>query len=174
MKRLAALVLLVLCAGGPAAAQPRDPGSAADVSSAAERRDADEALLANARGSKPAREEPPPAPVAQAISLAFGTTFFNEVHISTSGAVVDLSRLSREGFYKLELIQLLLLSSRSRVPLAELAKRRRKGEALRELSFKNGVDYDKLYDASLAVQEIVDRDYLPRFPQRRPRKEKEE
>ena len=157
------LALLLAAAAAPARAQ---------VPMAADNR-ADEALVEATAKPKKAREEPA-APVARALQLAFGATFFAEVQVSTNGAVVDLSRLSREGFYKLELIQLLMLSAKTRTPLAALADRRRKGEPLRDLAFKSGMDYDKLYDASLAVQEIVDRDYLPRFPQRRPRKERDE
>lgn len=112
-----------------------------------------------------------PAPNAQAIALAFSSTFFHEVQVSTMGAVVDLSRLSYRGFYKLELIELLLLSSRAKKPFPALAERRAKGEALRALAVSHGVDYDRLYDAAVAVEEIVDRDYLPRFKRRQLRKE---
>ena len=57
-----------------------------------------------------------PVRYAQAIVLSFGTTFFNEVKISTNGAVVDLSRLAHEGFYKRELITLLLVSAKGGKP----------------------------------------------------------
>lgn len=120
------------------------------------------------------KERDEPTPIGQALTLTFGATFFAQVNISTNGPVIDLSRLNREGFYKLELIELLLTSARSRKPLQELAARRRKGEALRSLAVSSGVDYDALYESALAIQEIVDRDYLPRFPERLARKEKDE
>jgi len=110
-----------------------------------------------------------PVHYAQAISLAFGATFFTEVRISTSGAVTDLSRLAHDGFYKRELIELLLISAKGRKPLADLAKRRKKGEALRAIAKSCGVDYDAVYAAALDIESYVDDDYLPHFPQRRSR-----
>jgi len=116
-----------------------------------------------------------PAPAAQAIALAFGATFFVEVKISTEGAVTDLSRLAHEGFYKRELITLLLISAKAKKSLRDVvALRKKKDQTLRVIATSYGLDYDKIYDAALAVEEVVDRDYLPRFPQRRPRKESDE
>jgi hypothetical protein len=115
-----------------------------------------------------------PVAYAQAISLAFGTTFFAEVKISTNGAVVDLSRLAHEGFYKRELITLLLLCGKAKKPLQDAAAARKKGKTLRAIALSYGLDFDAVYDAALAVEEDVDRHYLPRFPERRPRKERDE
>ena len=58
-------------------------------------------------------------------------------------------------------MSLLLPSARARKPL-------------RSLAVSSGVDYDALYESALAIQEIVDRDYLPRFPERPARKESDE
>jgi hypothetical protein len=132
----------------------------------------------------PAPDEPPavfspavklkdePVDYAQAISLTFGATFFAEVHVSTAGAVMDLSRLAHDGFYKRELVELLLMSAKSGKPLAELAARRKKGEALRAMAASLKLDYDALYGAALAIEKTVDEDYLPRFPERRSRPER--
>lgn len=114
-----------------------------------------------------------PVDYAQAISLAFGATFFTQVQVSTSGAVVDLSRLARQGFYKRELIELLLMSAKSRKPLRELAElRAKKKKSLRDIASSSGVDYDAVYEAALRIETTVDQDYLPRFPERRPRPER--
>jgi hypothetical protein len=157
-----ALLAVVLAAAAPSRAQLTPDLNHQD----------DAALIRALDKDKKAHDEP--TAVAQSLALAFGATFFNEVRISTNGPVIDLSRLSHEGFYKLELIELLLISSKAKKPLSELAAMRRKGKALRTIAFSSGVDYDKIYDSALAVQEIVDRDYLPRFHDRRPRKEREE
>lgn len=163
MTAAAALLSALLSCASPASAQifPDASGQSSDA-----------ALTAALDRKHKSHEEP--APVAQAISLAFGATFFNEVRVSTNGPVVDLSRLSHEGFYKLELIELLLIGAKSRTPLAELAQLRRKDKSLRAIAASHGVDFDAMYDSALAVQEIVDRDYLPRFPERRPHKERDE
>lgn len=163
MKPLAALLLAFLAvpsaagAAGPAAADP-----------AAQE---EEAQTVFSREPRPKDE---PTPVAQALDLAFGATFFAQVRVSTSGPVIDLSRLSHEGFYKLELIELLLMSAKAKRPLQEAVLRRRKGDSLSAIAGAYGLDYDRLYDAALAVEERVDRDYLPRFPQRRPRRDREQ
>ncbi len=114
-----------------------------------------------------------PVAYAQAISLAFGATFFTEVQVSTNGAVTDLSRLAHDGFYKRELIELLLMSAKSRKPLRELAElRAKKKKALREIAQTCKLDYDAIYEAALSIERVVDRDYLPHFPERRPRPER--
>ena len=115
-----------------------------------------------------------PRPMAQAISLAFGATFFVEVRISTMGAVTDLSRLAADGFYKRELITLLLIAGKGKAPLADLAARRRKGEPLRKLAEASGLDFDAVYESALAVEKDVDRRYLKLFPERRPRRGRDE
>lgn len=111
-----------------------------------------------------------PAAVAQAVELAFGTTVWADVKISTMGPVVDLSRLYHDGFYKLELIQLVLMSAQANQTLAQTVAKRRKGERLSNIAFDYDLDYDALYEQALAVQDFVDELYLPRFPEKRLRK----
>lgn len=115
-----------------------------------------------------------PTPLAQALELAFGATFFAEVKISTANPVRELSRLNNSGFYKLELIELLLMSAKAKQPLDKAVSLRKKGETLSAIAVSYGLIYDDINEAALAVQEIVDRDYLPRFPERRPRRDRDE
>jgi hypothetical protein len=124
--------------------------------------------------TKERRASDEPTPVAQALVLALGATFFNEVRVSTAGPVTDLSRLNRAGFYKRELIALLLISSKGGKPLKDVVARRRKGESLRGIALAHGLDYDAVYDSALMIEELLERDYLPRFRDRRPRKSREE
>ena len=102
-------------------------------------------------------------PTALALDMAFGEGVWSKVHTSTSGAVVDLSRLVRQGFYKLELIQVVMISLEAKVPLREVAAKRKKGAELAELAKEYKLDHDRLYEAALAMEEIVDREYWPRF-----------
>ncbi|MBI5882614.1 MAG: hypothetical protein HZB91_05870 [Elusimicrobia bacterium] len=109
-------------------------------------------------------------PVAAAVENAFGPEFWARVSVSTAGPAADLARLSREGCYKLEIVQLLLLSAESGKGLKAVEEKRKKGAKLAEIAKDFGLDYGRLYEKALAVQEIVDRDYLPRYPERRARR----
>ena len=115
-----------------------------------------------------------PSPVALALHLAFSTTFWQEVQISTSGPVSDLSQLSRDGYYKLEIIELLLMSHEARKPLSATVAKRKKGAALADIAADYHLEYGKVYESALAVQEIVDKQYLPLYPEKRPRRERDE
>lgn len=119
---------------------------------------------------KNAKEDLSPEPLAQALDLAFGAAVWARVQISTAGPVLELSRLVRGGFYKLELIELVLMSAQTGQPLHRAVARRRKGAKLSAIAKDYGLDYDRLYDSALAVQEVVDREYLPRFPEKTPRR----
>jgi hypothetical protein len=124
------------------------------------------------RVEKEKPEVPKPTAAARAIALAIGATTWAEVKISTDGPVTELTRLNLAGYYKLELIQLVLLSAQGKKTFKEAVEKRGKGASLRSLSQEWGVDYDKLYESSLAVEEIVDAQYLPRFPERSLRRER--
>lgn len=114
-------------------------------------------------------------PVALALDLAFGPAVWAEIKISTMGPVHELTRLVRQGHYKLEIIQLVLLSAKGKKTLKQtLEKRGKKKMALAAIAKDYKLDYDELYEAALAVQDIVDRQYLPRFPEKRLRRDEEE
>jgi hypothetical protein len=120
--------------------------------------------------SRRSAERTDPEPLAQALDLAFGTSTWARVQISTAGPVADLSALVRGGFYKLELIELTLMSAQAGRPLRKAVERRRKGAKLSSIAKDYGLDYARVYDSALALQELVDREYLPRFPEKHPRR----
>ena len=122
--------------------------------------------------SRDKKESLEPEPVAQALDLAFGATVWAQVRISTMGPVVDLTRLVRSGLYKLELIDLVLICAESGRPLQKAVEKRRKGAALAAIAKDYGLDYDRVHEAALAVEETVDREYLPRFPEKIPRRKR--
>lgn len=103
------------------------------------------------------------APLAKALDLALGATIWANVAISSSGPVAEMTRLVAEGYYKLELIQLVLMSAQAHQPLKRALEKRKKGAALFEIAAEYKLDYDKLYEEALAVEELVDGEYLPRF-----------
>jgi hypothetical protein len=108
--------------------------------------------------------------VAAAVENAFGPEFWTKVSVSSAGPAADLGRMAREGCYKLEIIQLLLLAVESGKGLKDVLAKRKEGGKLPALAKGYGLDYDRLYEEALAVEEIVDRDYLPRYPERRARR----
>lgn len=114
------------------------------------------------------------APAARAIELAFGATTWSLVRVSTNGAASDLTRYAAQGFYKRELIELVLMSAEAVHPLARSVEDRKKGAKLSQLALNYNLDYAKIVERALAVEEQVDRTYLPLFPERRPRREREE
>lgn len=109
-------------------------------------------------------------PVALAVESVFGPEFWAKVRVSSAGAVIDLSRMAREGCYKLEIIQLALISAESGRGLKAVLEDRKDGAKLSEIAKKSKLDYDRIYERALAVEAIVDREYLPRFPERRARR----
>jgi hypothetical protein len=117
------------------------------------------------RSRKPKDE---PQAVAQAVEMAFSSATWTAVKISTMGAVVDLSRLVREGFYKREVITLVVTAARANRPLSELADQRRKKKTLAQIAHGYHLDYDGIYETALSIEKIVDEQYLKRFPQRAP------
>jgi len=117
--------------------------------------------------SRVSRDIPEPEPLALALDLTFGATVWAQVKISTEGPVVSLTRLVRGGFYKQELIELILMSAEAGKPLQRAVGKRRKGAKLSAIAKEYGLDYDRLHESALAVEEVVDREYLPRFPERR-------
>ena len=147
---------LWLAAAAPAAAQDVSLGPSQD-------------LWASSRNQPETLE---PEPVAQALDLAFGATVWAQVRISTNGPVVDLSRLVRGGFYKLELIDMVLICAEAGRPLQKAVQLRRKGTTLAAIAKDYGLDYDRVHVAALGVEEVVDREYLPRFPEKIPRRKR--
>ncbi len=129
-------------------------------------------LFETMRHSRKPKDEP--QAIAQAIAMAFSSATWTAIKISTSGAVIDLSRLAREGYYKRELITLVVTAARAKKPLQELVAERRKGASLERIAQSRGLDYDQVYDSALAIEEIVDKEYLPRFPQRGPRRARDD
>lgn len=157
-----ALVLVVVLAGAAAAQDPSQRPAEPPLSQAFERK-----ALAPAPAA-------PPSPQARAVALAFGATTWAEVSVSTMGPVFDLNRLVGQGFYKRELIELVLMSAAAKRPLEQAAEKRRKGARLRAIALDYNLDYARIVERALAVEEAVDKRYLPLFPERGPKRWREE
>lgn len=109
------------------------------------------------------REKRAAPPIALALDMAFGPTVWTQVQLSTAGPVVEMSKLVREGYYKLELIELILMSAQAGQPLKKTLEKRKKGEKLSQIALDYRLDYDKVYESALIVQGLIDKEYLPRI-----------
>ncbi len=105
------------------------------------------------------------APLALALNLAFGTTVWTQVQVSTAGPVADVTRLVYEGYYKREIIEMIVMSADARRPLKEVLAMRHEGRELSSIAATLGLDADAEEDAAIRVEDVVDRDYLPLFPE---------
>lgn len=111
-------------------------------------------------GERSQRDSMPILPLALATSLAFDATTWAKVEVSTSPAA-ELSSMLRRGYYKLELIQAVLLASRAKASLKDIAAAHDKGKSMRDLAREKQVEFDPLYEEALKLdQDVVER-HLP-------------
>ena len=109
------------------------------------------------------REKKKPSPIMPmglAVSLAFDATTWAAVQASTNPAA-DLSALVKRGYYKLELIEAVLVASKAKAPLKAIVALHDKGKTLREVAKTRDVDFDPLYEEALRVDERVTGELLP-------------
>ncbi|MEK7746596.1 MAG: hypothetical protein AAB576_08020, partial [Elusimicrobiota bacterium] len=68
----------------------------------------------------------------------------------------EIDRFVGRGYYRLEMIQTVLLAERSRTTLGLLDERREKGESLRDIAQSLSVDFDALYEEALRLEREVE------------------
>lgn len=108
------------------------------------------------QGDRLAKESAPILPMAIATSLAFDATTWAVVEASTVPAK-DVTALLRRGYYKLEVIQAVLVASGARVPLKDILAEHDKGKGLRQIAEARQVDFDAVYEeARRADRRVVD------------------
>ncbi|MBI4347539.1 MAG: hypothetical protein HY553_11835 [Elusimicrobia bacterium] len=112
------------------------------------------------QGERTVREQMPILPLALAASLAFDATTWTTVGVSTVPAK-DLSALLKRGYYKLELLQAVLVASRAKASLKEVTAAHDKGQSLREVAQAKGLDFDSVYGEALAIDKRVIDELLP-------------
>ncbi|MEK7743368.1 MAG: hypothetical protein AAB578_03185 [Elusimicrobiota bacterium] len=112
-------------------------------------------MLGGRSGSETARSTA--TPLALALSLAIGSATWTAVGLSTSGTQAsEIDRFVGRGYYRLEMIQTVLLAERSRTTLGLLDERREKGESLRDIAQSLSVDFDALYEEALRLEREVE------------------
>lgn len=112
------------------------------------------------QGEHVLRESAPILPIALAASLAFDATTWAAVQVSTVPAK-DVTGLIKRGYYKLELLQAVLVASGAKVALKDITTAHDKGQSLRELAQAKGLDFDAIYDEALRLDRKVVDELLP-------------
>lgn len=125
------LLTLALAAAVPARAQ-EGAGADSPLFSAVDRSSAPSAAV---------------TPLALALSLAFDSTTWAAVGVSTSAPASEMAELMARGYYRLELLQLTLLAQASGKRLLDLRTARTKdGKTLRELAEAAKTPYEEVLD----------------------------
>lgn len=111
---------------------------------------------------RPSREKPSVLPLALAASLVWDATTWTRLELSTSTAPAEeLTSLIQKGYYRLELLQIVLIAEKAGKPLSSVTELREKGKGLRELASSLGADFDSIYDRSLELDRRIEADILP-------------
>jgi hypothetical protein len=95
------------------------------------------------------------SPLALALSLCYDATTWTRIGVSTASPAADLTSLALRGYYKLELVEMILLAVQSGKTLAYLTVRREKGETLRGLAESLSVGFDALEEQALKDDRLV-------------------
>lgn len=94
-------------------------------------------------------------PLALAVSLAFDATTWAAVGVSSPS--VDVPELLARGYYRLEVIELVLMAKAAGKRLLDLRTRRTKdGRTLRQLAEECGLAYEAVSDEAHALSAVVD------------------
>lgn len=112
------------------------------------------------QGERVQRENVPILPIALAASLAFDATTWAAVQVSTVPAK-DITGLLKRGYYKLELLQAVLVASKAKVALKDITAAHDKGQSMREIASAKGLDFDAVYDEALTLDRRVVDELLP-------------
>ncbi len=99
----------------------------------------------------------PVAPFAEALFLTMSPLDWVAVGLSTSAPREELSRYVHQGLFRLELVELVLIGSRSKIPLKSLVGKREDGKPLAQLAKDNGLAYEPLYQDALDLRDRVER-----------------
>lgn len=93
-----------------------------------------------------------------AVSLAFSSSTWIAVGVSTSAPHRDMAELMYKKYYRLEVVQMILMAERSGKNLEEIAKLHVKDKTLRSIATDLGLKYEKVLDDAVAkMREIVRR-----------------
>ncbi|MEE8425185.1 MAG: hypothetical protein V3S11_05125 [Elusimicrobiota bacterium] len=97
-------------------------------------------------------------PMALAITLVFDSSTWSAIGVSTAAPVGEIASLLGAGYYRLELLQLILMADRSGKHISLLtADRVKEKKSLRDIAKELGLEYDSLYDEAVARSREVDR-----------------
>ncbi|MFA6093370.1 MAG: hypothetical protein WCU88_05990 [Elusimicrobiota bacterium] len=141
MRIAAAVLLLIIGAALPVAAQSVDFGAAVGPG-----------MFGGKDGGV---QKSTAVPLGLAFSLCIDTGTWLRVGVSTRAPAGEMDNWAARGAYRLELILLVRLADKTGKTLDFLASRRAKGESLRGMARSLSLDYDALYEAALIDEQCV-------------------
>jgi hypothetical protein len=100
-------------------------------------------------------EKPHIEPFALGLSNYFSSSTLCEVFESTEPEK-QVTGYMGQGFYKQEIIKLILISEKSKVPFKKLAKERDKGKTFEDFAKKHSIDLYELLEKSTSIKEKIE------------------
>lgn len=104
------------------------------------------------RSKKEKLERPLIHPFAQALAEHWQQATWIQMGLSSSSIREDLTQLFYRGFYRLELIQLVLMAKETSQKLENLLQERRRRARLSEIAEKNHLQYPAIYENALQIK----------------------
>lgn len=116
-----------------------------------------------AGGPKEEKETRPDIqPFARALTLYFNSLTWTQIGISTASPAKELTDFMYHGYYRQEIIQLILMSKESGKSFKEFARERKKEKRFEEIAGKAKIDFSDIVERSIEIRKIIDAKFLPR------------
>ncbi len=119
-----------------------------------------DSFMGSGQETKP-EKKPAVHPYAGALALYFSSATWASIQVSTSAPEKDITVYLYAGYYRQEIIQLIILAEKTGRPLKELAKEREKGGSLSAMAKKAGLDFNEFFEKSLEIRNKIDTQFLP-------------
>lgn len=104
---------------------------------------------------EPRFEKPRIEPFAMALSQYFSSSTLYEVFESTEPEK-QVTGYMRHGFYKQEIIKLILISEKTKVSFKKLSKERDKGKTFEDFAKRYSIDLYELFEKSLNIKKDIE------------------
>lgn len=101
-----------------------------------------------------------PFPYAIALEMEFSSATWLTLDLASAPAK-EMTALMVRGYYKLELVELVLTAEKARVPFKEVFKKREKGATLKAIAAGYGLDADQVYDEAAVRRRHLESELLP-------------
>lgn len=105
---------------------------------------------------EPRFEKPQIDPFAAALSQYFSSSTLVEVFESTEPEK-QVTQYTGQGFYRQEIITLMLISEKTKEPFKKLAKERDKGKSFEDFAKKYSIDLYELFEKSVDIKKEIEK-----------------